>query len=394
MNSEFEIVKYSDGSIGVKKSKPQEMNISVKRVEKIKNNIDIDLLFDSTSISQMRQIFGKNPKLNRYISALGAIDVLSQVTSLSQKEKILLMDSENRIRKLIVEHNDEIRQKVSPETLYRYISPYFQKYPEEFNIDAILLLAAYKAASSLEWDELTNEKREEKIKILLAAKENIKSFNSAVTIHSNEKNEDFVFSYKSIRQIYKDFIEEKEGFFIYLVENDLISKKDYNTALDSYNINQNDFAELINIERVNEEQTKKYLKKQNRIGETLFNSIDEKGILSEDEKLDYYLNGKIDVKTLNKMSDENKAKFTEKLSASALMKLYRDNESKKQYIRYANIFRTMVLAGKSKEEKDKIGDNIIEALDLDFENDDLVRLYQEHLISLKTVESWGRKHIN
>lgn len=393
MNSEFEIVKYSDGNIGVKKTEMRQSNASIKILEKIKESIDVDLLFDSTSISQMRKIFGKNVKLNKYISALGAIDALDQVIPLSQKEKILLMDNENRIKKLIMENVDEIKQKVNPKTLYKYISPYFQKYPEEFNIDAILLLAAYKAISSLKLEELTDEEREEKIKIFLTAKENIKSFNAVITLHSDEENEDFIFSCRSIKETYREFIEKKDDFLIYLVQNDLISKKEYNKILNLFNINQRAFAGLIDIEKVNEGQIKRYLSEQNKIGETLFNCIDEKGILGEEEKLDYYLDNKIHIKTLDKMSEENKSKFAESLSIDTLMKLYKDKENQNKYIRYANLFRTMVLSKKSKEEKDEIGDNIIEALDSEFENEDLIRLYQEHLISLKTVESWGGSNL-
>lgn len=405
------------------------------RLEALERDIDLNLLFDVDSCNQMKSVYGKSQDLSCYIEKLGFVNALSKVSQLSQKEKLdLVDDSDNKLKGILQENLKEISEKTNNEDFYKYIPVYLRKYPEEFNLDLMLMFAAFRINSKLEHEELSNEDNIKYAKLLKTIQKHIKSHRAKVEIKNGEKT--FIYSYSilenacnritsndryfpvakendirdqmcldgnAIRNIdidyakimkfemeeYKELIESTDGILLYLVQNGLISKKDYNSILNSANINQNDFIELINERKVTEEQIKKYLGKQEIICENLFSIIDKNDLLSSEEKLDYYLKGKIDIKSFTKMSDKNRLEMAKSLSTDTLIELYKDLDKQEEYERYANIFRMLVLSDKNKEEKDNISDDIIEQLGLNFENEDLVRLYQEHLISIRAVEGWG-----
>lgn len=405
------------------------------RLEALERDIDLELLFDVDSCNQMKTVYGKNQDLSGYIDRLGFTNALGKVRPLSQKEKLdLADDSENKLKGLLEENFKEISEKTSGEDFCKYIPVYLRKYPEEFNLDLMLMFAAFRINSKLEHGELSDEDNIKYAKILKNIEKHVKSHRAKVEIKNGEKA--FIYSYSilenacnritsndryfpvvrendirdqmcvdgnAIRNVdidyaklmrfeieeYKELIESTDGILLYLIQNDLISEKDYNIVLNTANINQSDFVQLINEGKVNEEQLKRYLGKQGVICENLFAIVDENDLLSSEEVLDYYLNGKVDIKSFTKMSDKNRLEIAENLSANRLIELYKDLDKQEEYERYANIFRMLVLSDKNKEEKDSISDDIIEELGLDFENKDLVRLYKEHLISIRAVEGWG-----
>lgn len=407
-----------------------------RRIELLEKDIDLEKLFDGASISEMAECYGKNFILNRYITSLGLVDLLSTVETLSKKQKINLLKNVKKIRQEIDNHIDELREKNDIEILYKYIPIYLKKYPNEFDLDEILLFASAKAISNLEYRELTEDEKENYVKILQVAEKHIKSSSAIVKLIDVEGKSEAKYSYRdlqtsskritksgeyfsvkeenrirdkmsldinAIREVkpdfvrimkfsvdeYKELIENSDGILTYLVQNDLISENDYKIILNSVNINTKDFVEIIKLGKVNESQLKNYLGKQNYIDEELFKVLSEREMLTSKQKLDYYFEGKIDIKNLIQMSTGDKNEIAELLSVNSLIELYKDAERQEDYIKYANVFRTMALADKSKKEKDEISDNIIEDLGLDFENEDLIKLYKEHLISLRAVEAWG-----
>lgn len=405
------------------------------RLELLERDIDLELLFDLASCTQMSNAYCKNLDLSSYITKLGLVEALGEVCPLSQKEKLELVDDyENKLKDILTENMKEINEKSSSNSFHKYIPVYLRKYPEEFNLDVMLMYAAFRINSKLEYEDMSDEDNIKYSKLLKSIKEHIQSRRTKVLIQGDEGNS--IYSYatlengcsritdtgryfsvvkendlrnemsddgNAIRNIdadcakvmkfrpedYKTLIESTDGILLYLVQNDLIPKKDYNIILNITNINQNDFIQLINEGKVSKEQIKKYLERQENIGEPLFSIMYENDLVSSEEILEHYLEGKIDIKFFTKMSDKNKSEISSNLSTDRLMELYRDSEKQDEYERYANIFRNMILSGKTREEKEKISEDIIENLGLDFEDEDLVRLYQEHLISSRTVESWG-----
>lgn len=410
-----------------------------RRLKLLEQDIDLELLFDLASCTQMSAAYCKSFDLSSYITKLGIVEALGEVSPLSQKAKLELVDDyENKLKDILAENMKKINEKSSSNSFYKYIPVYLRKYPEEFNLDVMLMYAAFRINSKLEYDEMSDEDNIKYSKLLKSIKEHIQSRRTKITIKGDEG--DFTYSYtnlentcdritdagryfsvvkennlrnemsddgNAIRNLdidyakvvrfrpeeYKMLIESTDGILLYLIQNGLIPKKDYDKILSMTNINQSDFIQLINTGKVNEKQIRNYLEKQDDISESLFSVIDENNLVSSEEVLDYYLKGKMDIKFFSKMSDEKQIEIANNLSINRLMELYRDSERQDEYEKYANVFRMLVLADKTRDEKDKISDNIIETLGLEFENEDLVKLYQEHLISSRTVESWGGSNL-
>lgn len=410
-----------------------------QRLESIEQEVDLMDLFTFASSNDMLKYFGKNATLNNYIFRLGMIRTLGTVIDIPYRKRLELLDDNNpELRRIYDKNMDKVKQSDIQDGLYDSIPVYLRKFPDEFDLDIILIIAAYRANYYLENVNLTPEQQKKYVNVLLVARKYIESHQTVINdfpcevnreqkdtygygdlinacsriskqgVYLNSRDEqemretaldepgaivrmnpDLVGVIEFSTDEYTQMMGEHEGTLAYFAHNNLISKKNLDKVLEIADIKQSDFSALVEELQVSKEQLEQYINRQNTIDSELFSAISKMGLWTSSEKMNYYLQGKIDINILTAMPDEEKKEFADLLSPKMLVELYRDEKRKDEYARYANAFRMLVLASKTKEEKDKIGESIINELDLDMDDDNLVRLYQEHLISLEAVESWG-----
>lgn len=434
-----EINSISAKALAGESSVLQKKSKNAERIKAIEEDIDLEELFDYSSPRDMLECFGKSPILNRYVYRIGFVKTMSLAYPLTRRKQLMLLDgADDKISKIYNEHREEINNLGIRKEIYEDIPVYLKKFPDEFDLNGILIIAAYRAYNYLEGVNLTEEERKKYARILQVATKHINSRSVVLEdLHNREKDtKKDSFSYHDmvracerissegeyvskrqeesmksemlsksgslekmnpeiVRMIhlsmedYKNIISNDSEALKYFVENGLISERNLEEIVRTTNLTQDQFAMLVENGSVNEKMVQQYFEKQGNIQDNLFTIVDEKNLLSDLDKLQYYLEGKISVDVLLKMSDEKKSSFSELLSTERFAELYRNPDQKDKYDRYVNVFRAMILAEKTKEERYEIGEKIIEAIDIDIENEDLVRLYQEHLISLTSVESWG-----
>ncbi len=420
----------------------QEDETEKRRVEAIEKNIPLMFLFSPNSNQEMKRIFCKNKDLANYITRLGLLDLLRKVMVIPQEDmrRMLTSDVEgaNQMQQLVIDHQEELKE-LDPKILYERIPEYLKKFPAEFDMDAILLIAACRMNAYLEESKVSKRENEVFSETLLLMRENIQSKRRKVTgivpDVESDRGREFTYTYKDLLEacsrisksgrylsrteendIRKQFeaervdlenidpefvklihfsqeeydsISSKNGAFDYLVENDILPQGVINRILRQGNVQEEDLISLVKKGFIDSNQINIYLSGQASISEDLFKEIEERKLLNTQEKFNYYMSGKLDFSMLSGMNDDAKTELADMLSIESLMDLYKDPDKKDDYFRYATLVRSMMLHNKTKDEKEAVEQEIIECLGDMLDNDHLVELYKEHLISLKAVKEWG-----
>lgn len=409
-----------------------------RRVKDLKEKMDLKTLFTIHSPSEMRKIYGLDKDLSRYLTKLGMIEAIAEIKDLSMRDRIRLLsdDKSDELSKLITENSKGL-QVGSMDRFYFRMPEYLEKYPDYFDLDKLMLIAAFRANQYLERATLTEEEKKNFSELLLISKESIKSKGTKVTgLLPNDGNhsESFNYSYKllcracnriadngfylsstdelmirddiesnpaSITEIEPAYLKimkftsqeinmlcETEGNLKYLFENGIINRAQVARVLASANVPESDFCELVNNNLLDASSINNYLSNNNIIGEDVFNVLNSRGVFSPEDKLKYYMSGRIELSYLENMSDEEKMALREILSPEELIELYRTPDKNAEYMRYSALYRELIIKDADREEKEEIGEKIIEATNGDLEDDDLIKFYEQYLITLSTLESW------
>lgn len=437
-NDDEIIVTTAQNLIGNRHESKQELK-SRESVEKLSKQIDLDELFTANSNIEIGRNFGKNVILNGLIVKLNFIDVLSKVTRLSLDEKRFLLgnnaDSIHKLESLVQEHKEQIKN-LDETIFFSNTIKYLKKYPQYFDIDAILLIAACRAHEYLENTNLDDEEEKMFIRILNVAKDNIQNHSKEVSNIKSGVNDGVLlsFNYKDLSNackritennyyldekeentirnslIYEDDISQlvpeslrimpfsedeykrmmrKSGVFYFFVSNELLNNHMVRKMLQEYDIEQSDVVRLLNEDFLSSNYVKLYLQEKKKISEELFDVIEEKDLFSARQKLEFYINGCFSLNVLGRMSEKSRNEISGLLSSNTLMSLYRNNNRSDEYLFYSAVFRDIMILNKDKKEKIEVGDELICALGNDFEEDDLIEMYKQHLICIENVKSWA-----
>lgn len=148
-------------------------------------------------------------------------------------------------------------------------------------------------------------------------------------------------------------------------------------------------CELIDAGKMDDKLINAYLKRNHIIGEGLYSILDKNKKISMENKLSYYMDGRIELTYFDEMDEESRKEFRKLFNPHRLIELYRDETKQADYLRYAAAYREFVINSLNKSEKEMLGEVIIEATDGDIEEEDLIKFYDQHLISISTLESWS-----
>ena len=372
------------------------------------------------------------------MSLINALDSLTPLTD--QEKRSYLSDSKyQELFSRIEAQREDYYTKVDMKKFYEKFPEYLRKYPECFDIDKVFLITASRVNEYLETEALDDEQRSNLTKVLVILRDSIDAHNLKLTglkginpvegdvksysyrelvdackritkngeyISLNREKElkenllddpsklamvdpEIIRVMKFSNEEYSRLFDGDENIY-YLISNDLISKTKINDFIkDKAFVESNEFVSLVENGYISEQQARKAIADDVRISSDLLFALKNGNLIGNDDIMAYYLKGNIGVDTLNSMPEEKKKEFSEKFSIRELMDLYKDPSSEEEYIKYVVAYRTIVLAEKSKEEKEDVAEKIIEQIGLNLEDEDLVNLYKEHLIPIKTVESWG-----
>lgn len=332
--------------------------------ERIIENIDKVFPFEDCftihSTSEMEKYFGKNDDLNRYITKISFIDALDILKHMHLRDKRRLLEDCNaeELHQMFNEKITEIYDNVPMDVFIDRIPQYVRKYPEQFDLDMIFLIAAFRTNECLESVDLTEEQEKSFVLMLQALRDNIKNHSLKVSgLDGNDgtmigrglysyktllkacsritKNGKYVSSIKEMdikdkvienpseiiqvdpeiirilgftMQDYK-MIAQKEGALLYLVENKLIMVNELHKILNEVTISENDFAQLIRKDLISKAKITEYIEKEGHIGQTIFETLEEKETFTSEEKLKHFINGVIELDSLDSMTDEKKEKF-------------------------------------------------------------------------------------
>lgn len=144
---------------------------------------------------------------------------------------------------------------------------------------------------------------------------------------------------------------------------------------------------------ITEEELKNHLSEIS-IDETTIRSIlslkkeNGENVVTNQELIELYLNGNIELEDIKNLE------IIEMITETELIKHYKNlkdctSEEKKRIERYFSLYREIRISGKTDEEKNQIGNDIILELGDDMQEEDFIELYKRNIISLETIVDWN-----
>lgn len=418
------------------KDKTDKKSKNEQRIEELSEKINLHSLFTLHSTTEMKRFYGKNDSLNDIIVKLGLIDAVAELYDLSIQERMELL-KENSGTKLegLVNNKRKELENMDLGVFYQRLPSMLEKYPDCFELDPLFLIAAYRANEYLETAKLSPEQNKDFAELMKILEESIRARSTSVSgIISNNGGSKQNYSFRELRKAcaricsnghYVSTNEEEkildelssdpksilsmdpeifqkiitlspedimelgntEGVFDYLVRNKLASRYSVMSLIKNGLVNSADVRTLIDDNLLDKGLVTDFIEQCNVIDEELLGSLRKNGIVSDEEMVEYYLAGKMELDAFSEMDDEEKKKLEGVVSPEKLISLYKNADD--EYGRYAALYRMVFLSRKDKDSRYLEGERIIEASDGEFEDSDLVKWYEEHLISLKSIEEWA-----
>ena len=411
-------------------------------------NIDPISFFSDSSNAEITQ-YCHNPDLTKLTVRLNCIRVVELYHLLSIQEKLEFMYGKDfdRLDSLTRDATKKIRSNSQEITnFYHAIPEYLEKYPEEFDLDKIFLISAYRASEYLEKANLPQEENENYTAFFKKCIESIKKRSTKVDgIYSlSDSQNNRTVTYKELEPLLKRItskgyyvslqeeraimdkifgaegrqrlvaLKEEDheklkvlnltddqyeglltepGILAFITLTDLSSKRLINKKYKNMEIPQLDLEILVNADYFTKQEVLDYCAKLDTIEPDLFVTLNEKKIIDAETKINYYVDGKIDYTYLERLTDEEQNEIKDTLTATELVDLYfhkdEDEEKEKKYNRYSKLYRNFKLKRLSKEERQLADEEILEAFGDELDDDILKALYKGRIITARTLKEWS-----
>lgn len=416
-----------------------------ERWDRITEKVDPLSFFSLDSNTEIEKFYCKDPDLASYIVKLSFVNMINKFQEMSMDEKLDYLggNAQEKLEQMTRGLFDKIDLNSEKEIsgFYSSIPEYIGRYPKEFDIDRLMLIAAFRVNDHLENTEMSREKNMEYASFLKICKEEIRKNTTPVVgiRDASRKRTTIPYSYKSLlkacerispngyylseaemekiaEEIFKnpsdsenllmkdpdklvpmkltdeelEYLLEGEGAIGFLAGNQLLPKRILIKAIDNGKIAQKDFRDLLNKNLLTENEVKKYISKLDVVEEETFELLNDKELINAEDKLGLFLADKVSYELIDGLQEEEKKEIAGELSIERLVELFRDRDKgdSDEYIRYVQLFRNLVLKDMSKEERQKLDEQIIEQFDLEIEEKDFEELYKTHLISFQTLKEW------
>jgi len=316
----------------------------------------------------------------------------------------------------IIIHNKKTDDKAAyNEALKNEQIKFLKKFPEKFDMEKLLLIAAYRTKLYLEPnDKFSNYNL--LIKIMQSANEIIK--NEELKIVGNISKDDSDAKYHvmyTARELSKDVSRIIDGLYFPAYKLKLLKQKVMTEGLDVtilenkelfdlfeftntekerlVEANPSNLQTLFTFEAVNNAQIRRmlYRIRDFKFDYSFLQDIYKLGTIKKEDFVSLYMRSNIN---LTDISDfDEKYDLTENINAAQLMNYYfemkQDSEKAKDYDRYLLLFKKIAL--KDKEKQSDISEKIMEELyktDRDY-SEDLVNLYTDGVLPIMSLIEWN-----
>jgi len=382
-----------------------EINQANRRIEEIDKKVPFQYFLMVQILTDIEAIYCKDPRLGRNMRDSIVINTYKKDEEMTKAQLFKLLEE----------------AEINERPFYEYIEPFTNeliKYSSYIDWDKFLILSAFRAKNTLEstrHEEYPEGNQEILISILEAAKELVENPKARIKgkIELKEGGEREVkYSFKDIEKDLEEKVIDGKYYGEAEIEKiktelltgkikieDIYSKRiikllnlNGKEKQECMNNNQSNAINLFRNGFLTERELKKFLSSA-EIKKEIFNELvslkkeDGTDLLTNQEILDLYLNGNIDLEIVSK-ADKIKTLLTEKELVKQYKKLEESSAEEKAKIeRYFSIFREMRIRGS--EQREGIGNNIILELGDNMEEKDFVELYKRNLIPIETIIDWN-----
>ncbi len=384
-----------------------EMKKGLERIKRIDSKMEFQSFLMIQILTDLERVYCKVPDLGEGMRSNIIINTHRNDEGMTKEKLVDLLN----------------RRVISGKSFVEYL-PHFEeelaKNAEYIDWDKFLILSAYRARSVLErtrHEEYPENNQEILINIMQVALEEIENNKARISgrleLISGEL-EDVKYSVKDIEKDLKEKVIDGKYYGKAEIDrlrkdllsgkikiSDIYSKK----TLQLMNLNKKQKEECMNQSYENaidlyrngfisDEEFKNYLssttfEKQAVI--TIANLKKDEGdqVVTDQELLELYLKGNIELESIKEIERVRKI-ITETELIRNYKKLKKCTlEEKKKIERYFSIYREVRISGKSSEEKDQIGNDIILELGDDMQEEDFIELYTRNIITLETIIDWN-----
>lgn len=384
-----------------------EMKKALEKIKRIDEKAGFDSFLMIQILTDMERIYCKVPDLGDGMRSNIIINTHRNDKGITKQELIALLNSRTISGKSFLDYIPHFKEEL-------------MKNAEYIDWDKFLILSAYRAKSVLEvtkHEEYPESNQEILINIMQVALEEIENPKARVS----GKIELMSGELKDIRYTAKDIakdLKEKviDGKYYGKAELDKLREELLSGKIKISDIYSKKIIGLINLsekekqecmhqsyenaidlyrnEFITYEEFKDYLSSTNLEKEaviTIASLKKDEGepVLTDQELLELYLNGNIELEAIKEI-ERVKTLITETELIENYKKLKNCTpEEKKKIERYFSLYREIKISGKTDEEKNEIGNNIILELGDDMQEEDFIELYTRNLITLETIVDWN-----
>ena len=390
-----------DNVFGRKNEKNEKIKKQNSEILKsIKDSNDLYNVFSLVTDDEMRDFIYYNPSNNSAIEYYIYKNYMNEVFELDS-----IHDKDELKKEVFIRRN-------------KYYSKIIEKFPEKFDINKLLLLAAYNA--KYEYEQNNTISSEDVARIMLLAKnciadERVRLSGKKKIANSNE--------YIHVDYSYKKLLNDIERIYKghYFSLNDISNTKKYLIESDTKNkieidffyflkFNSKEMSDLIKSYRKNLEVFaynniigKDEIKEQlDNLGDYVLSEefleyLYEHQIIGKDELVKLFIKGNAYISKVLELKDKYDIK--DLVNSEELIKKFRNMkenpETELEFNKYALLFIELNVKGKSKEDLDNISEQIMEELyktDSDYD-EDLKILYKKNILPIGTLLDYSGKEI-
>lgn len=384
-----------------------EIKKGLERIKKIDEKVEFETFLMIQILTDIERIYCKVPDLGDGMRSNIIINTHRNDEGITKKELINLLN----------------KRMIRGKDFLDYI-PHFQeeimKHAEYIDWDKFLILSAYRAKSVLEMtkhEEYPEQNQEILIRMMQVALEEIENPKARVSGKIELMSGGLQEIKYTAKDIEKDLKEKVvDGKYYGKAETDKLREELLSGKIKVSDIYSKKILKLINLSKkekeecmnqsyenaidlysngfITEEELKSYLTKTNLekqavLAIDMLKKDDETPVITDQELLELYLNGNIELENIKEIERVKKI-----ITETELIRNYKNlkrctPEEKKKIERYFSIYRETKISGKTDEEKNEIGNNIILELGDDMQEEDFIELYTRNLITLETIVDWN-----
>ena len=376
-----------------------------ERLLKIEEIINLKVLLGNIETSDIKDFICNIEELGRNLPILVAFNTIIENNKDMKSEEIYSSKNEEIQYLINVKYREEYFENLR-KSVY--------KHAEYLNIDKLLLISSYRILENIEkgiidkknvpsyrkvLEEIVSEMESSKTKtkIKISEEENISIKEIKEELEMFQRDE-YIGKVRR-NEIRYEILEEGKTLYGYTpFEVYCLNLSDKEIDIVIKNIENVEYLMTHNM--MNEDLLNYVLKTRTEWSSDILNSLYNDKILKKEDIVKMYEEGRLNIDNIKELKNKFGEEIEEIVSEQELVEKYikckkdaEDEENKQALNKYALLYKELKIKESTEEEKENIGENLIELLNSDFEEDDLKEFYKLGLIDIKTAIEWGGESI-